>query len=153
MSRFGPSCSALHVRCNVACAACCDPADSNKVVFPCYTGTVYVSQNTWREDRVSAHIHTRRRARVCIRARALARASFHVFLYISCCVSGCSDSRNLAEASLSVPLQHFKVGWSTILRRSYSSRIFFISPTVTDKTVESLLVFPAFWGFVTLGPI
>lgn len=39
--------------------------------------------------------------RVCV--RALARASFHVFLYISCCVSGCSDSRNLAGASLSVP--------------------------------------------------
>lgn len=133
----------------MACAACCDPADSNKVVFPCYTGTVYVSQNTWREDRVSAHIHTRRRACVRVCAR---RHSFHVFLYISCCVSGCSDSRNLAEASLSVPLQHFKVGWSTILRHSYSSWIFFISPTVTDKTVESLLVFQEVWGFVNLEP-
>lgn len=96
--------------------------------FPFYTGTVCVSQNTCREDRVSVHIHTRRR--VCVSTRACACPSLHVFLCISCCVSGCRDSRNLAEASLSVPLQHFKVGCSQILEYSYSSWSLFISPAV-----------------------
>lgn len=71
---------------------------------------------------VGAHLHTPPSVGVCARV--------HVFRCISRCVSGCSDSRNLTEA---LKLQHFKAGCSEILQYSYSSWIFFLSPTVTDK--------------------